>query len=131
MGGLEMNRRGCQDRVVLSAIVMVIIALGAAVNSAASAETTLEELCGACKVEVFVKGGKFLEGPTFDQEGNLWVVNIESGWSRRLRPCPLETTRGRRANLARGDLKDPSRVLLHSTCLLNARVPRRVWSIGS
>ena len=73
-----MNRLGYQEVTALCAIVVVIMAFGAALNSAASAET-LEELCGACKVEVFVKGGKFLEGPTFDQAGNLWVVNIESG----------------------------------------------------
>jgi hypothetical protein len=28
----------------------------------------MEELCGPCNVEVFVKGGKFLEGPAFDFE---------------------------------------------------------------
>ncbi|PYN84651.1 MAG: gluconolactonase [Candidatus Rokuibacteriota bacterium] len=85
MGGLKMNRLGYQEVTALCAIVVVIMAFGAALNSAASAET-LEELCGACKVEVFVKGGKFLEGPTFDQAGNLWVVNIESGWVSKVMP---------------------------------------------
>src|SRR2546428_3368679 len=33
------------------------------------------------------------------------------------------TTRGRRANLARGDLEDPSRVLLHSTWPLERPSP--------
>jgi len=70
----------------LRAIVVVVIAFGAAMSSAAAAQTALEELCGACKVEIFAKGGKFLEGPAFDQEGNLWVVNIESGWVSKITP---------------------------------------------
>src|SRR2546428_7411862 len=94
MGGLEMNRLGYQEMMALCAIVVLIMAFGAAVNSAASAETTLEELCGACKVEVFVKGGKFLEGPTFDQEGNLWVVNIESGWVSKVKALPARDDPG-------------------------------------
>src|SRR5206468_7420028 len=71
MGGPKMNRVGYQGTTALCAIVVVVVvmAFGAAMNSAASAEA-LEELCGACKVEVFVKGGKFLEGPAFDQAGN-------------------------------------------------------------
>ncbi len=80
-----MNRVGYQGTTALCAIVVVVMAFGAAMNSAASAEA-LEELCGACKVEVFVKGGKFLEGPAFDQAGNLWVVNIESGWVSKVTP---------------------------------------------
>ena len=80
-----MNRVGYQGTTALCAIVVVVMAFGTAMNSAASAET-LEELCGACKVEVFVKGGKFLEGPAFDQAGNLWVVNIESGWVSKVTP---------------------------------------------
>jgi gluconolactonase len=65
---------------------MLIMACGPALPSLASAETTLEELCGPCHVEVFAKGGKFLEGPAFDREGNLWVVSIDSGWVSKIAP---------------------------------------------
>src|SRR5712691_11378418 len=85
-GRANMNRLEYQAASALCVIVVVATVLGAAMNTAASAETTLGELCGTCKAEVFVKGGKFLEGPTFDQEGNLWVVNIESGAVSKITP---------------------------------------------
>jgi gluconolactonase len=67
-------------------VVMGIIACSLALHSPAWAETTLEELCGACTVEVFAKGGKFLEGPAFDTAGNLWVVSIQSGAVSQITP---------------------------------------------
>ncbi len=40
------------------------------------------------KVEKFVQmpEGVFIEGPVFDQEGNLWFVEIGSGWIARVTP---------------------------------------------
>lgn len=37
-------------------------------------------------VEKFVQGGKFLEGPIMDKQGNLWVVSIASGWISKITP---------------------------------------------
>ena len=44
------------------------------------------KISGVCTVEVFAKGGKFLEGPAADQEGNLWVVSINSGAVSKIAP---------------------------------------------
>ena len=37
-------------------------------------------------VEKFVQGGKFLEGPIMDKQGNLWVVSIEPVGFQRSHP---------------------------------------------
>ena len=52
-------------------------------------------LCGAYRsVEVFAKGGKFLEGPAFDTEGNLWVVEHQvRGRCSGLRAPPTANVR--------------------------------------
>jgi gluconolactonase len=34
----------------------------------------------------WVQGGKFLEGPIADLEGNIWVVSIASGWISKISP---------------------------------------------
>ena len=67
-------------------ICMIIMTCGTMVHSPALAETTMEEICGACQAEVFAKGGKFLEGPAFDTAGNLWVVSIQSGAVSQITP---------------------------------------------
>jgi gluconolactonase len=66
--------------------VLVFLTCGVALAGLAAAQTTLQDLCGACTVEVFAKGGKFLEGPAFDTEGNLWVVSIQSGAVSQITP---------------------------------------------
>ena len=63
-----------------------MLACGAALLSPVRAQTTMQALCSACTVEVFVKGGKFAEGPVFDQEGNLWVVGVNSGAVSKISP---------------------------------------------
>ena len=45
----------------------------------ASRTVSMEKLCGDCTPEKFVQCGDFLEGPAFDDKGNLWMVSIESG----------------------------------------------------
>lgn len=45
----------------------------------ASRTVSMEKLCGDCTPEVFAQCGDFLEGPAFDDQGNLWLVSIESG----------------------------------------------------
>ncbi len=44
-----------------------------------SRTVSMEKLCGDCTPEKFVQCGDFLEGPAFDDQGNLWMVSIESG----------------------------------------------------
>lgn len=70
----------------LGVAVLVLLACGAALPRLVTAQPTLQEICGACPVEVFVKGGKFLEGPAVDQGGNLWVVSINSGAVPKIAP---------------------------------------------
>lgn len=36
------------------------------------------------KVELVAKGGQFLEGPAFDREGNLWLVEVAGGYISRV-----------------------------------------------
>lgn len=74
-----MHSLGHQGMLTFGAALMVLMVFGLTLHTLAAAESTLEELCGPCKVEVFAKGGKFLEGPAVDQAGNLWVVSINSG----------------------------------------------------
>jgi gluconolactonase len=36
------------------------------------------------QVELVAKGGQFLEGPLFDREGTLWLVEVLGGWLSRV-----------------------------------------------
>ena len=45
----------------------------------ASRTVSMQDLRGDCTPEKFVQCGDFLEGPAFDDKGNLWMVSIESG----------------------------------------------------
>ena len=71
---------------VFCVVCLVIMVSGSMLYSPVLAETTMEEICGTCKVEVFAKGGQFLEGPAFDTAGNLWVVSIQSGAVSQITP---------------------------------------------
>ena len=51
-----------------------------------SRTVTMQDICGECKVEKFVQCGKFLEGPAFDKDGNLWMVSIEGGTIEKVTP---------------------------------------------
>jgi len=58
----------------------LVAALSAAsVVCAAQAASPLEEVCGACQAVRFAHCGGFLEGPTFDRDGTLWVVDLKGG----------------------------------------------------
>lgn len=81
-----MHRLRSQGVIALDVAVLVLLTCGVALPSLATAQPTLQALCGACTVEVFVTGGKFLEGPAVDQEGNLWVVSINSGAVSKITP---------------------------------------------
>ncbi len=52
---------------------------------------TLFGLCGSAafaerQVELLFRGGEFLEGPSVDRDGSLYVSNIESGWISKINP---------------------------------------------
>jgi sugar lactone lactonase YvrE len=36
------------------------------------------------QVELVAKGGQFLEGPLFDRDGTLWLVEVLGGWLSRV-----------------------------------------------
>lgn len=50
------------------------------------AETTIQDICGDCKVEEWVKGGALIEAPAVDKEGNVWIVSMDSGWIHKITP---------------------------------------------
>ena len=81
-----MYRLRSQSISTFCGISLVIMVLGPMLHSPAWAETTMQDICGTCQVEVFAKGGKFLEGPAFDTAGNLWVVSIQSGVVSQITP---------------------------------------------
>jgi len=47
---------------------------------------TMQELCGGCVVEKFSTCGKSIEGPTFDDQGNLYIVSQGSGGIEKITP---------------------------------------------
>ena len=51
-----------------------------------SRTVSMQDLCGDCTPEKFVQCGDFLEGPAFDDKGNLWMVSIESGNIEKVTP---------------------------------------------
>ena len=68
-------------RAAPAALVAVAFVLAPVV---ASAEGLLDLLSKNRKVEHVAKGGVFLEGPVFDREGNLWVVEVLGGYLSRV-----------------------------------------------
>ena len=44
----------------------------------------LQMLSKNWQVELVAKGGQFLEGPLFDREGTLWLVEVLGGWLSRV-----------------------------------------------
>jgi gluconolactonase len=62
-----------------------------------SRTVSLQDLCGDCTPEKFVQCGDFLEGPAFDDKGNLWMVSINSGNIEKVTPdgkCSTATKTG-------------------------------------
>ncbi len=51
-----------------------------------SRTVTMQQLCGACKVEKFATCGKSIEGPAFDDQGNLFIVNMAEGAIEKITP---------------------------------------------
>lgn len=58
----------------------------AAAPQGRSPTVTMADLCGTCEVQKFVHCGDFLEGPAFDDSGNLYVVGINSGYIEKVTP---------------------------------------------
>jgi sugar lactone lactonase YvrE len=69
----------------------VVLGSGLVLGSALAADITvlkkqtIDDIV-AVPVEKWVQGGKFLEGPIMDKQGNLWVVSIASGWISKITP---------------------------------------------
>lgn len=84
-----------------SALLAMVFASGASPVANAAMATpaqgvsrtvSMEKLCGDCTPEKFVQCGDFLEGPAFDDQGNLWMVSIESGNIEKVTPDGQCTT---------------------------------------
>jgi gluconolactonase len=104
-----MIRRSISTIGVLSSVFAAALLCGSAPSTGAQAQTmsqppqgasrtvTMADLCGDCKPEKFVQCGDFLEGPAFDDQGNLWIVSIESGNIEKVTPngqCTTATKTG-------------------------------------
>lgn len=51
-----------------------------------SRTVTMPALCGECKAEKFATCGKSIEGPTFDDQGNLYIVSMAEGAIDKIAP---------------------------------------------
>ena len=106
-----MSRRSISTACVLSPLFAAALLCGSAPATqaqdqvvsqrpqGASRTMTMADLCGDCKPEKFVQCGDFLEGPAFDDQGNLWIVSIESGNIEKVTPngqCTTATKTGGR-----------------------------------
>lgn len=52
----------------------------------------MQDICDDCIATKFTSCGKFLEGPAFDRDGNLWMVSIGSGDIHKVTPEGVCTT---------------------------------------
>lgn len=71
-------------RRVVGGVVGLVLSALIAMPQVASAGPLLDLLKKNRKVELVAKGGQFLEGPMFDKEGNLWLVEVLGGWLSRV-----------------------------------------------
>lgn len=69
----------CRGSVALIAAVLAVVPLHAVAQS-----PILQMLSKNRPVELVAKGGQFLEGPLFDRDGNLWLVEVLGGWLSRV-----------------------------------------------
>lgn len=53
---------------------------------------SMADVCTDCTAVKFTSCGRFLEGPTFDRDGNLWMVSIFSGEIHKVTPDGTCTT---------------------------------------
>ncbi len=82
--------------VALAAVALVFLLLGAPRASADgkpppgvqgySRNVSLQDLCGDCAAEKFAACGNQIEGPTFDDQGNLYIVSIADGNIEKITP---------------------------------------------
>lgn len=52
----------------------------------------MADICEDCVASKFTACGKFLEGPAFDRDGNMWMVSIQSGEIHKVTPDGVCTT---------------------------------------
>ena len=70
---------------VICRLTVLIAAAAVAVPPSASAQSPiLQMLSKKRQVELVATGGQFLEGPLFDHEGALWLVEVLGGWLSRV-----------------------------------------------
>jgi len=82
--------RHFKETTAMSVAIMFVVALGLMSSPALAGMKVLPTLSINDIVvgppQKWVQGGKFLEGPICDLEGNLWVVSIASGWISKITP---------------------------------------------
>ena len=83
--------RRCKAIRTICVAFMFIATVGYLSSSAMAADITVMKTMTINDIiagppQKWVHGGKFLEGPIFDVQGNLWVVSIASGWISKITP---------------------------------------------
>jgi gluconolactonase len=79
---------------MLASLALCFVALPATADDTVAARplqgysrtVTLHDLCGDCTAEKFAQCGNQLEGPTFDDQGNLYIVSIADGDIKKIAP---------------------------------------------
>ena len=70
---------------VICRLAGVIAAAAMAVPLSASAQSPILQMLSKKRhIELLATGGQFLEGPLFDHEGALWLVEVLGGWLSRV-----------------------------------------------
>lgn len=84
--------RHCRGSIVIFMVAIFMLTFGLVSNPALAGwvmkvlpKSTLDDIVDG-PPQKWVQGGAFLEGPIMDKEGNLWVVNIATGWISKITP---------------------------------------------
>jgi gluconolactonase len=84
--------------------ISILASLASAVPAQADGPATLKEICNDCTPAKFAHCGGFLEGPTIDAHGNVWVTDVIGGHVYEISPsgdCALKFSTGGHPNSAK------------------------------
>ncbi len=96
----------------LAAAVLVSSAMTASAHAQFVGD--IATICNDCKLEKYASCGpdKFLEGPNFDKDGNMWIVGLRSGDVLKVTPAGECTVAGRSGGFPGGARFDKEGKLL-------------------
>jgi gluconolactonase len=96
--------------------LLAAVVVASAMSTVAIAQFVPEpgKICGDCKLEKYASCGadKFLEGPNFDKDGNLWMVGLRSGEVLKVTPAGQCSVAGKTGGFPGGARFDKAGKLL-------------------